>query len=393
MSSIKGVFGNISVKRISPTDGQYFFGYYDIQPFSADSSMHLVHKAPFANRLQVKGDICEIGILKGNKYRIIADTLAWNFQQGSMLQWNPLSPNCEVIYNDVEGDAFAGVVLDIRSGKKRYLERPVANVSMNGLYALSINFSRMYDFRPGYGYAYFEDEFKNVNHPKDDGVFVVDMVNGRARLVLSLEDIWKLSGKYFDSDRKLVINHITFSPDASKFVLLVRNFPKPGVPHRTCVIVCDREGTNPKILCDYCYFSHYWWVDNDTLVAFCDGDGLSCGGEITNYVYKISDNTGYKLSDKFFKGEDNHMSLDASGRFMLNDTYPNELRIQRLCVYDTEKDSNIFTGGFYSPETQIIDIRCDLHPRWARSGYIFTFDSTHEGFRGVYEIDFGEAAL
>ena len=84
------------------------------------------------------------------------------------------------------------------------------------------------------------------------------------------------------------------------------------------------------------------------------------------------------------------MSLDASGRFMLNDTYPDKNRIQSLCVYDTQKDENIFLGGFYSPEVPIIDIRCDLHPRWSRDGRKITFDSTHEGFRGVYEIDFGD---
>ncbi len=389
-SNMENSFRNLPVKRLSPPDGQYFFGYYDLQPFSKDGSRHLVHKASFADRLQVKSDRCDIGILKDGIFSKITDTLAWNFQQGAMLQWNPLCADGEIIYNDVGDDSCVGVVLDIKNGKKRFLERPVANVSKDGLYALSINFSRMYNFRPGYGYAYFEDEFKNANHPADDGVFLVDMKNGKAKLVLSLDEIWQLTGKYFDGDRKLVINHITFSPDASKFVALCRNFPEPGKPHRTVVIVCNRDGRNPEILCDYCYFSHYWWKDNDTLIAFGDGDGLPCGGEITNYIYKVSDGTGFKLSDVHFKDEDNHMSLDSSGRYMLNDTYPDKMRIQKLSVYDTETDSNIFVGGFYSPDVPIIDIRCDLHPRWARNGKVFTFDSTHEGFRGVYMIDFEE---
>ena len=31
-------------KRISPTDGHYTFGYYDIQPFNGN--LHLAHKFP-----------------------------------------------------------------------------------------------------------------------------------------------------------------------------------------------------------------------------------------------------------------------------------------------------------------------------------------------------------
>ncbi len=381
-------YRNLSLKRISPADGQYFFGYYDLQPFSGNGMMHLVHKAPFWQRLQIKGDVCEIGILTDGKYRRITETLAWNFQQGAMLQWDPTASNDRIIYNDIIDLGFVGKVLDINSGDERLLERPVANVSRDGKYALSINFARMYDFRPGYGYAYFEDEFKNVNHPENDGVFVIDMASGKASLVLSLDEIWKMSGKYFDRDRKLVINHITFSPDASKFVLLVRNFPDPGAPHRTCVIVADRDGKNARILCDYCYFSHYWWNDNNTITAFCDGNGLPFGDEITNYVYDLVGDKSRKLSGRYFKDEDNHMSDEKTCRFMLNDTYPDSARIQKLCVYDKDTDENIFLAGFYSPEFPIIDIRCDLHPRWSRDGKAITFDSTHEGFRGVYSFDF-----
>ena len=382
-------FECVSVKRISPAREQFFFGYYDLQPWNKAERLHLVHKTDFADRLQVKGDRCEIGILENGEYRRLTETLAWNFQQGAMLQWNPLCES-EIIYNDVfEGD-YRAVVMDIESGKRRYLSKPVANVSKDGKYGLSINFSRMYDFRPGYGYACFEDRFKSVNHPTDDGVFLVDMVTGNSELVISLDEIWHLTGKYFDADRKLVINHITFSPDASKFMLLCRNFPEVGKPHRTCVIVCGRNGENPVLMCDYCYFSHYWWQDNDRIIAFSDGDGTSVGGKITNYIYDLSRGDGVIMSTAYFSDEDNHMSLDASGRYMLNDTYPDKNRIQSLCVYDTQKDENIFLGGFYSPEVPIIDIRCDLHPRWSRDGRKITFDSTHEGFRAVYEIDFGD---
>jgi 2-polyprenyl-6-methoxyphenol hydroxylase-like FAD-dependent oxidoreductase len=36
-----------------------------------------------------------------------------------------------------------------------------------------------------------------------------------------------------------------------------------------------------------------------------------------------------------------------------------------------------------------MEIRCDLHPRWNRTGDAISFDSLHEGFRGVYSMQIG----
>ena len=76
-----------TIKRISPDGSHFFFGYYDLQPFDPSNTLHLVHNAPFMDRLQEKGDTCDIGLidLSTGAYEKLANTQAWNFQQGAML--------------------------------------------------------------------------------------------------------------------------------------------------------------------------------------------------------------------------------------------------------------------------------------------------------------------
>ena len=81
--------------------GQYFFGYYDNRAFHPDGKLHLCHRVPFMDRLPTGEDECELGSLDMDTgvFSPVALTRSWNFQQGAMLQWNPVNPD-EIIYND-----------------------------------------------------------------------------------------------------------------------------------------------------------------------------------------------------------------------------------------------------------------------------------------------------
>lgn len=384
---------SLSVRRISPADGHYFFGYYDLQPFSQNEQYYLTHKTDFYNRLQKRGDVCVLGLIhaKTGKYEKLTTTKAWNFQQGAMLQWNPTAPDSEIIYNDLTDGEVVGVIMDINTGQKRYLDRGVANVSPNGKFALGINMSRLYDFRPGYGYAEPADLFFYKNHSTEDGVFLIDMETGRSKLVLSMEEIWKFSGSFFKEDEKMVINHITFNTDGSRFLALVRNFPPRGGKHDTAVITANADGSDMYLLSDYGVQSHYYWLNAKQIAIYSDGKELSCSrGWANNYILTDQTHEGYIMADGYFVF-DNHMSFSSDRKYMLADSYPNpENRMQPLGIYSVEKNTFVQIGNFYSMPNSTTDVRCDLHPRWNRSGDMITFDSTHEGFRGIYAIDFPE---
>lgn len=383
---------SLPVRRISPEGEHFFFGYYDLQPFNASETLHLTHRSTFRNRLQYKEDSVEVGFIElaTGKYQLLDTTYAWNFQQGAMLQWNPQAPDREVIFNTLLDGQHRGVIMDIHTGKKRYLERPVANVSRDGKYALSINMSRLYNFRPGYGYAFPEDPFYHKNHDAGDGVFLIDMETGRAKLVLSLQQIWEFTGAFFSKDEKMIINHITFNPDASRFVALVRNFPASGQKHATALITANRDGGDLYLLSDYGVQSHYYWLNNQEIVFYNDGKELACQkGWCNNYILTDQTHEGRIMADGFWY-YDNHMSFSPDGKLMITDSYPDEYQMQPLQLYHVEKDICANIGRFYSMPSTVTDVRCDLHPRWSRTGKFITFDSTHECFRGIYQIDLPE---
>jgi len=375
-------------KRISPLDGEYFFGYYDLQPFNGN--LHLTHKVVNADKLHERGDVAEVGLLDINteKYERLDTTGAWCFQQGAMLQWNPLAPEDEVIYNSLGDGDYNATILNIHTGKKRFLDRPVANISPKGDYALSINMSRLYDFRPGYGYAEYGDPFYWKNHSADDGIFLTDMKTGKSRLIISMEQIWEFSKGYFNGkDQKLVINHITFNTDGSRFLFLVRNFPPAGGKHATAIITANTDGSDMFLLSDYGIQSHYFWLDKEHVIFYSDGKELSCSrGKASNYILKDKTYEGELVGGGYFN-RDNHMSYSPNRKLMITDTYPDDRIMQPLKVISIEKDLCVELGRFYSIKRSVTDLRCDLHPRWNQDGSMISFDSTHEGQRGVYVMD------
>lgn len=378
--------------RVSAAEVNTFFAYYDVAAFDAKSGRHLAHRPPFRDRLPTAADEVELGyfVLGGDgAFRPFARTRAWNFQQGAMLQWLG-DGSGRVFYNEVEpdGKTYRGVLHDIDSGKRTYTDRALANVSRDGRWGVAIDFDRMHDFRPGYGYAAQDDVRAEVPHPADDGVWICDLRTGTSKLVLSLkalhERVRSLSPLM---EQKLLINHITYNPSASRFVFLVRNFPAPGPrvkgqsAWRTTVLTAARDGSDVRVLVPAGYASHYHWRDDRTIVFHSDGPA---GPQL----YEITDEATPKftaIDAEFFK-KDGHCSYSADGRWMLYDSYPDAAKKQHLYLYDLKKRRGYELGAFAALPVPVVDIRCDLHPRWLADGRI-SFDSTHEGYRGLYLFD------
>jgi hypothetical protein len=273
------------------------------------------------------------------------------------------------------------VVHVLSTGTTRFVPRAAANVSRCGRWGLGVNFERIFNFRPGYGYCLKQDPFFAQNHPEEDGVFLLDIDRGTDRLILSLQKIWEAMRDMLEPvEQKIVINHITFNPVADRFVLLARNFPPAGGRWITSVFVADLEGNLSPPLYDHPLASHYYWTDNDHLLFYAGGpDGVQ--------LYSTEVSSGrHTLIDPDFFTSDGHCSTSPDGEWMLYDSYPRN-GYRYLYLYNLNMKKGVSLAGLREESVTVTDIRCDLHPRWNRAGDGISLDATFEGFRGVYTVD------
>lgn len=376
------------VKRISPADGaHYYYGYYDNPALTPDDRMHLCNRVPFMNRQPAAGDESELGWfdLETGEFHVFARTTAWNFQQGCMLQWLG-GQEGKVVYNNWNGKEYKAVVQDVFTGEKRSLPYPVANVSPDGKWGIVLNFNRIYDFRPGYGYCNRPDPWRDIPAPEDDGLSLMNMETGETHMLYSYQQMESIFAgddpKY--KGRKIVVNHATFNTDSDRLLFLVRYFPEPGGEWETALGTSSVEGSLYKLR-GYTYASHYFWRDRNTLLIYADaGEGPG--------LYELTDGTqNYKLYDKAFFNQDIHCSYSPDREFIIGDGYEDSESFRPLFLYHIASKKGMLLGRFYAPDLGNFDIRSDLHCRWTHDGKNVTFDSIHEGFRGLYMMDLREA--
>ncbi len=369
------------IKIITPDDEyHYFFGYYDMNATATvgSCSRHLCHRVKFMDRIPMPDDVCELGYLEDGKFIPFATTTAWNFQQGALLEYYKGEESL-VHYNAFCDGKFTTVTQNIDTGEKSYTDRPCANVSQDGKYGLSINFGRIFDFRPGYGYSGLEDKWKNVNAPSEDGVFLVDMNSGKSRLLVSYEDIQKESG--FSDDEKILVNHITFAPDSKKYLMLVRNMGEKCKRWSTSLMVGDIEGRLKTIL-PCTVVSHYYWEGSDKIIVYTSPD------RVKRSLYRVdADNGDMEEFDSFFFSlkidTDIHCILSPDGKYVIGDGYTQSDGCRPLLVINRESGNSEIVLRANSPAPTCTDVRCDLHVRYVYGGKYISFDTTCRGRREI----------
>lgn len=364
------------VKIITPNDGaHYFFGYYDMRA-AVDGKKHLCHRVPFFDRLPTADDIAQVGYVEDGKFTQFGETSAWNFQQGAMLQYHPYSADT-VYYNIINDGNFCTVTHNYVTEEKKYTDHATACVSPDGKWGLSVNFGRIYAFRPGYGYAGFVDEVCHINAPIDDGIFLTDMQSGKSKLLINYKELSTKSG--FSSDEKILINHITFNKTSDRYVALVRNFPISGKMWSTSMVVGDLKGNINTVLPNT-YVSHYNWYSGEEILAHCK----VCG---KTGLFKINvikgEYTEYSLPYFALGGNpDIHCNYSPDGKYIIGDGYPKD-GYRHLVAYSLKTGKSVTLLKARTVIPAVGDIRCDLHARFIFGGEYISFDTTHNGKREI----------
>lgn len=374
------------VKIVNKEDGYfYFFGYYDLQPFNSNDTLHLCHRVKFMDRLPNKDDVCELGVLELETGEFIkySETTAWNFQQGALLQW--FVPDESIIYNVRTEDGFNTEIKDIRTGETRRLPLAFANLTEDRRYALCLNMSRIFDFRPGYGYSDVPDPYFDIKAPDNDGIFLMDVKTGEYKLIINYKQIIEQFPCEPYTNCKLVVNHITFNPSGNRFLFLLRNFREGNAMWNTQLITSDLDG-NMCALSDYISNSHYHWKNDKQILIVTSHtgttrDNLCLRDDFTGHTFM------YDLPELH---EDIHCLYSPNRRYIMGDGYQSKEQFRKLWLYDTKENKPTLLLEAFSFNPANGDVRCDLHARWNRKGNKITFDSNHNGARCVCEVDLSD---
>jgi hypothetical protein len=378
-----------TVRPITRGPKFHWFGYYDKLQFDPTGRYVLGMEAAFENRTPLPNDVITVGMIDladHDRWIPFGDTRAWCWQQGCMLQWLPGSRS-EVIWNDREGDRFVSHILDVRTHKRRTLPAPVYALSPDGKWALAPDFSRLHDWRPGYGYAGVPDRNANVQIPQDAGIWRISLETGKSSLIVPFAEAAKIPyHRAAWTGASHWFNHLLFSPDATRFSFLHRwgvRQPNGTVPFTTRMFTARSDGTDLYPLDPNGDTSHYIWRDPKHILAWAWHPSHG------NKFYLFQDKTDQvKVVGPDIMTVNGHCTYLPGNRWILNDTYPDKQRDQNPYLYEIARGKRVPLGHFRLPPEYAGEWRCDTHPRFSPDGRKVVIDSAHGGNgRQMYLIE------
>jgi hypothetical protein len=436
------------VKPVTRGPLHHFYGYYDKSPWNASQTLLLAHEADFNDRAPNAGDRVGVGIVHlrdGNRYERLADSHAWNWQQGSMAQWHPADPERLLVHNDSRGGRFVGVVRDTIKGEQAVYDRPLYALLPDGLTGFSLNFARLAVHRPGYGYAGGHDVYGDEPHPGEDGIWRVDMGTGQSDLIVSLAALAAHDPKPSMEGAWHYVNHIQPSRGGQR-IAFFHIWHRDAQGWEVRLYTCRPDGSELTCLLDTGFISHYDWRDDDTILVWANrpdaqarflllshtmippvgapsganpstsfappttraptpvGAALAAnppqafapeGAPTTHPSTPVGAASSANQTCRVF-GEanlvqDGHCTFSPDHAWVLNDTYPDTHQMRTLMLVRFADERRFDIARLHSPKSKWWgEIRCDLHPRWSRDGRQVCIDSVHDGSRQIYVVDVGD---
>jgi len=398
-----------------------FFGYYYPSPLSKCGNRLLSHQSDFDGRDVRENDSVAVGYwdLNSKNFIHIGSTRAFNWQQGSMLQWLPGGNDKKIIFNQRGDEAFVSVIYDIDSEEKTTVSYPVYTLHPSGDFALAVNYEHLYFCRPGYNYQGVVNAKWDKFFDPEDGIYRVHLPGGKTEQIISTTEVMRRYPRNQMKNGHNWLEHMMFNPSGTRFAFLHRWENQVG-SFFSRLFTADPDGSSPYMFPDTGFYSHMGWRNEveftiwgrkystfhkrissftrNKTVNLLFGDlyrtinkkfkKKTLGETIAPYGFlKFKD-----LSQEFeFLGDgvltnDGHNTWTRDGRWMLTDTYADVSGYRHLLLYDSFDNKVREIGRFFSPFNDC-GYRCDLHPRFDHSEDLVIIDSAHTGRRQMYILN------
>ena len=363
--------------------------YYDVQNFDETGRFLVVYQMHFQGRSIRPDDKIIIGVIdleEADQWIPIGESGAWSWQQGPMLQWS--LHQRQIAWNDrIEGE-FVAHLFDFEKRTDKILPKPIYAVSPKDNEALFLDFDRLQQCRPGYGYVGGSNRRKSCRLPGDDGVWSMDMRTGDYHLLLSFKEAYQRIKKTTSSEQYFGhilrqydywFNHIKFNPSGTRFTVKFRYKKKKQVWKEAYSqsLTCGINGQGCRFLDDKA--SHVIWKDDETLF-YWRAPELRISKDTVSGGRKIG-----TLNPQNGQGNIHILQMPQMEETYIYDT-PYREKIS-LCLYDqvNQRDMILHTFNHHIPSSG--PFRCDLHASPSRDGRKIAVTSLEDGGRQVYLLE------
>lgn len=359
---------------ISKVNTHVFFGYYDVSPFNpkSDEIVYLNVVDAYGKASIYLSQLCDT-----KTERKIAETNAWNWQQGCRLRWMPDNSR-QIFMNDYLDGYYCSRIVDVDSGAERRLDYPLYDISSDGKMGLSLDFERLGVKRPGYGYTcrpYVED----AEMLPELGIDIINLAENSSRRVITYSKIAAIVGKSDLDFRNNYLNHLSFSPSGRRFLFFWLTIDNRY--HRAFLLVHDLDTNETRLLEKDAKVSHYVWIDDDHIICTAIADSKKCRYNL----YTVSTAEKCALNPSTLN-RDGHPSIYSASQ-ILTDTYPDLNGYQQLFIAGINDNSHQSVLSIYSNCCVEGERRTDLHPRLNADKSVVCFDANSRKHRELFLLN------